>query len=512
MLTMLVVLLLNCLDINAKTVTITTAGTLKDYISDAEKYSIEELTISGPLNGTDFHLIREMAGCGDDVIGGDAQYFIVSTGGILKYLDIRDARIVTGGTPFYIEGDEYEEDENWHSWWISLKEYKISTSNEISEMLFAKTDLEEIILPNTVKAIDSYAFSFCDKLKKVVLPSSLTNIYHHAFSDCGLTEITIPTSVTGFGAYVFDNTELKRIYWYAKHELPDEVNANVLVYTDASTAKYIPAGRNLIINGVGEYINLAGVDIRLLENIQVKNLEYVMEFTKTTGVNSCLGWETIALPFNVQSIRHKEKDVNLLPFSVWNENEKAKPFWLYRYSEDGFITSSGIEAWTPYIIAMPHNDIYNPEYDMAGTVVFYASDVTIPFITPDIFITSTYSGKTFYPYYGGICSSNRYLLNWKGSSFELSSGEPSAYTAYMTTNANYSRSSIPIFDERNIITGIQYLIPDNESIMSAKEDYVPVFNIVGHQIGKTRLEDVNNFLQSKPSGMYLIKGKKYIKL
>ena len=38
------------------------AGTLSKKISSAEKYEITNLKISGPLNGTDFILLRDMAG------------------------------------------------------------------------------------------------------------------------------------------------------------------------------------------------------------------------------------------------------------------------------------------------------------------------------------------------------------------------------------------------------------------------------------------------------------------
>ena len=45
-----------------RTIHVATAGTLSNYISEEEKYQIEELTLSGLLNGTDFKFIRDMAG------------------------------------------------------------------------------------------------------------------------------------------------------------------------------------------------------------------------------------------------------------------------------------------------------------------------------------------------------------------------------------------------------------------------------------------------------------------
>ena len=46
----------------SRTIHVATAGTLSDYISEDEKYQIEELTLSGELNGTDIRFIRNMSG------------------------------------------------------------------------------------------------------------------------------------------------------------------------------------------------------------------------------------------------------------------------------------------------------------------------------------------------------------------------------------------------------------------------------------------------------------------
>jgi hypothetical protein len=45
-----------------RTINVEVAGTLPTLISDAEKYEIEELILTGELNGTDFRLLRDMSG------------------------------------------------------------------------------------------------------------------------------------------------------------------------------------------------------------------------------------------------------------------------------------------------------------------------------------------------------------------------------------------------------------------------------------------------------------------
>ncbi len=67
------------------------AGSLPNLISESEKYNIEELTLTGELNGTDFRLIRDMAGC---------NYLGEETSGKLRVLDFSGAKIIAGGEKY----------------------------------------------------------------------------------------------------------------------------------------------------------------------------------------------------------------------------------------------------------------------------------------------------------------------------------------------------------------------------------------------------------------------------
>ena len=59
------------------------------------------------------------------------------------------------------------------------------------------TNLESIIIPNSVTVIGDYAFSDCKGLTSITIPNSVTLICDFAFAYCsGLTSITIPNSVT----------------------------------------------------------------------------------------------------------------------------------------------------------------------------------------------------------------------------------------------------------------------------------------------------------------------------
>ena len=61
-----------------------------------------------------------------------------------------------------------------------------------------------IIIPNGVTSIGSYAFFYCSGLTSVTIPNGVTSIGDYAFKGCsGLTSITIPNGVTSIGKEAF---------------------------------------------------------------------------------------------------------------------------------------------------------------------------------------------------------------------------------------------------------------------------------------------------------------------
>lgn len=64
------------------------------------------------------------------------------------------------------------------------------------------SNLESVIIPNSVREIDSNAFQGT-ALQSIVLPEGITRIGQAVFGQCPLVSITIPNSVTSFGTQVF---------------------------------------------------------------------------------------------------------------------------------------------------------------------------------------------------------------------------------------------------------------------------------------------------------------------
>lgn len=173
----------------AKTVDVATAGTLSTLISDAEKYTVSELTVSGSLNGDDVLFLREMAG--RDIASNPTE-------GTLQKLDLSDANIVYGG-------GNYFEQNQWN---------KATTADDIiGAHCFEKSTLVSLVLPKTIGQIEGDAFSNSSSLTEIVIPEQVNRIGSYAFTGCSsLTTFTFPNVKTVAGSVLSGCTSITKVY------------------------------------------------------------------------------------------------------------------------------------------------------------------------------------------------------------------------------------------------------------------------------------------------------------
>ena len=164
------------------TIKLDKAGTLPNSISESQKYLITNLKIVGKVNGTDWKLIRNMAG---------SDFYGRETGGKLSILDLSDARIVKGGSAYY---SDYEI-------------VQCTSNDKLGDYAFyGCSRLTNLILPSSVTEIGGAAFRGCSGLTNLTIPSSITSIAESTFRGCsGLTSLTIPSSVTSIGIGAFSD-------------------------------------------------------------------------------------------------------------------------------------------------------------------------------------------------------------------------------------------------------------------------------------------------------------------
>lgn len=88
-------------------------------------------------------------------------------------------------------------------------------TTKIQDNILSGADVEEVILPDTVKEIGDSAFYGCKSLKTIELPEGLEKLGPMCFHSCeGLEEITIPSTVKEVGGALyptFEDSGLKKI-------------------------------------------------------------------------------------------------------------------------------------------------------------------------------------------------------------------------------------------------------------------------------------------------------------
>ena len=303
-----------------RTINVATAGTLSELISEDEKYQIEELSLSGELNGDDIYLIRDMAGINMDNMSG-YRYLgkLCFTDGKLRVLDLSDARIVEGGRDYFREkmgsisftksytitdeisggmfafcyklekvvlpksakaissrlfnGDATDKPE------MNIKIVKVADGNpnydsrdNCNAVIETVTNTFVVgaansIIPNGVTSIADYAFYGCSGLGSVTIPEGVTSIGRSAFSGCsGLTSVAIPNSVETIGIDAFyECGNLVSIVVSSGNTLYDSRdNCNAVIATSTNTL-LLGCKKTTIPNGVttigeGAFSNCTGLE------------------------------------------------------------------------------------------------------------------------------------------------------------------------------------------------------------------------------------------------------------
>ena len=279
-------MLLGCLSIQAEdddlitkqvTVKLDEAGTLPDKIGSAKKYKITNLKIIGEINGTDWRMIRDMAGRN---VSHD------ETEGNLSELDLSDASIVPGGD-YYITCAYFDYPSKIHTSYQVIGDLAFEGCSGLTSLKLPSdirligrnafegcSGLTSITLPSGVTEISNFTFSGCSGLTSLTLPSGVTWIGHFAFKGCsGLTSITLPSGVTEIGESAFANCSgLTSIYVYAE-KMP-KLRTNMFDGCDAKKCTvYVPKGTydDYWLSEFGYFENIVEFDPTDINNVITSN-------------------------------------------------------------------------------------------------------------------------------------------------------------------------------------------------------------------------------------------------
>ena len=309
------------------------------------------------------------------------------------------------------------------------------------------------------------------------------------------------------------NKELAAIIWNPENTINfKNSNPNLLIYI--KDAKYAPKGiNNIVVGETAENIVLtdaqSGNNFYCPKAFTAKQITYAHRYRMRTGAGESSGWESIALPFDVQKIEHAEEG-EIIPFAKWTSSKTTKPFWLYQLGTTGYVEAEGIKAYTPYIISMPNNEVYQDEYIIKGTISFSSTNVEVK--KSDDVVKAKYGDRTFIPNFINLeNNAGYYALNVnndveayqgsekEGSVFIQNLRRIHPFESYMTSTSG--TRSIGIFD------GMTTAIRGIEEIDNGQQT-LKVYNLNGQCI-KTG-SSMDELKQELPSGLYIINNKKII--
>jgi len=155
-------------------------------------------------------------------------------------------------------------------------------------------------------------------------------------------------------------------------------NPNLLIYVP--TIEQAPVTvHNVVVGDRAEDILLVDAtegnsNFYCPRTFMADRISYTRSFTQQTQVGVTRGWESIVLPFTVQTVSH-ESHGQLAPFG---SSDSDQHFWLRQLSADGLERATQIEAYRPYLISMPNDSAnYSAASCHAGRVTFSAAGAMV---------------------------------------------------------------------------------------------------------------------------------------
>ena len=265
-------------------------------------------------------------------------------------------------------------------------------------------------------------------------------------------------------------------------------NPNLLVYVNE--ASKAPAGvQNVVVNGTASQIVLTDAsgnnNFYCPQTFTAQSIYYTRNFSQTTEIGVSRGWETIALPFNVQSIVHESHGA-LIPFGGGNG---GYPIWLHQLRDNGLTPVTAIEANTPYLICMPNNRVYPSAYNQAGNVTFASSNVTVPETNPH---EAFGGGVMLVPAFQGMDSNS--------DIFTLNVGEASG---------SYAEGSVFISNYRSVRPFQAYARHTSQARGEDDDRYIPLTSIGGGDDDTTGIMEVIQPAVNGTEAWYSLDGRRF---
>ena len=355
-----------------------------------------------------------------------------------------------------------------------------------------------------VSGIDSYAFRNAVSLRSVTVGGeALRSVGDGLFLGCKnlsavVWDVDLPLAASAFDASGYNNllVYLPETMDF-EHPLVEKHNM-ALVKGDACAA--------LVLNG--NYPFYCPMEFT------AESVSYQRTFSQSTGVGMAAGWETIALPFDVQTYTHSTKG-DIAPFGI----EAKHNFWLAELEGDAFAKSTSLRANVPYIIAIPNNTLYG-DFSINGTITFAANNAKI--VCTDEVIVAEGQALKFVPNYEIVAPQEdvyalnvgaKYGDNHVGSVFVPNKYSVKPFSAYVTPAVgSVAAPFYRIFSQPDVEEDVDtFSVSTNEGVIYVslgRARTVVVYDMLGRQVRRVACEVGVTEIVGLDKGVYLVENVK----
>ena len=328
------------------------------------------------------------------------------------------------------------------------------------------------------------------------------------------SDVTMPQALEAVGGRGYVTESVAAIVWNSSATLTESDlqgfnNPNMLIFV-MDGSKVTASGYNVVVNGAIRELVLKDVEgngnFIAPMDFKVQKISYTREFRQQTQIGISRGWESLALPFAVQTITHQDKGT-IAPFG---SDASGLHFWLRRLGREGLTSVQRIEANTPYVISMPNSEDYASRFNLNGRVTFAAEDVTVPATATMVDNIVETDELALIPAFQRMAvSEDFYALNVgeerngrpEGSIFERNYRQVRPFEAYTVHRGD---RPAPLFFDLSDLEGSTTDVPDVRWMMD--DGNGEWYDLQGRKLGST----LNVQRSTLKKGVYIHNGRKTV--